>query len=167
MQDKKTYILRLLKRLLCRLLGLSCPAIPKIKLNLDRETNMGLVYRLFLSKPEDSDVVKRVVDLKVNGVSSILEVNSDILTYDLPPVDDNSEVEISVKNVDDAGNESDWSDPIKFVALDTIVPVAPHGLSVKLVAEVSTPTPEPLPDPVDPVDPDLNQIDPEQDTELT
>ena len=144
LQDKKTYILRLIKRVLCKWFGFSCPANINIKINLEKETNMGLVYRLFLSPPEASDVVKRVVSLKVDGNSSLLDINPNSTSYDLPPVKDNSLVEISVKDVDDAGNESGWSDPLKFTALDTIVPGTPQGLAVKLVAEVAdTSAPEP------------------------
>lgn len=106
---------------------------------------MGLVYRLFLSPSEASDVVKRVVSLKVDDNSSLLDINPNSTSYDLPPVKDNSLVEISVKDVDDAGNESGWSDPLKFTALDTIVPGTPQGLAVKLVAEVAdTPATPPV-----------------------
>lgn len=110
---------------------------------------MGLVYRLFLPSAVDSDVVNRKISIKVNDSKLELEISPTLGSYDLPPVADNSVVEISIKDIDDAGNESGWSDPLKFTALDTIVPGTPQGLGVKLVAEVADKAPEPPAPPVE------------------
>ena len=110
---------------------------------------MGLVYRLFLPGAVDSDVVNRKISIKVNDSLSVLDISPTLGNYDLPPVADNSVVEISIKDIDDAGNESGWSDPLKFTALDTIVPGTPQGLAVKLVAEVADKAPEPPEAPVE------------------
>lgn len=110
---------------------------------------MGLVYRVFIPAPIDSDVVSRVLEYTFDGNSNTLDVNTVSAFVDLPPAKDNTNISVRLKDVDDAGNESDWSAPLVFTAKDTIVPRAPSGLATKLVAEVpDAPAPAPKPEPV-------------------
>lgn len=133
---------------------------------------MGLVYRIFLPPVSDVDVVNRVLEYSVDGVSSSISVSTSSEYLDLPPVKELSNVSVKLKDVDDAGNESDWSESLAFVAKDTIVPPAPGGLSTKLVAEVADPTvevvtpPPPVPDPEPGVSVDPPNESDDTDTEL-
>jgi len=102
---------------------------------------MGLVYNVFLPGFTDTDLVKRVIKLTINGVESTFTVAPDVKVYTLPPVKESSTVEISLQDVDDAGNSSDWSESLTFVAADTIIPSTPGKVSVKLTAEVADPVP--------------------------
>ena len=110
---------------------------------------MGLVYNAFLPSVSDPDVVVRKLKLVVDGVVSVLSIKPDITVYELPPVKDGSVVELSICDIDDAGNESGYSTPLKFTAVDTIVPAVPGIVNVKIVREVADPVaPPPEPEPV-------------------
>ena len=131
---------------------------------------MGLIYRAFLPPTKASDVVTRLIKYTVDGVDNILEVGVNDTYFDLTPVKDNANCVVSIKDIDDSGNESDWSSSVAYVAKDTIVPGTPEGLSVKLNREVPddpepVPTPAPQPDPVVVPEPDTAVV-PEPNEEL-
>lgn len=134
---------------------------------------MGLIYNAFLPSISDSDVVLRKLKLVVNGEETVLSVNPSVTVLELPPIKDNSSVEISISDVDDAGNQSDYSVPLVFTALDTIVPAVPGAVNVKIVKEVAdevvvapepvTPAPAPVVEgeaTVTPVDTGIDEIPP-------
>ena len=98
---------------------------------------MGLVYKAFLQPPVDTDVVKRELDLNVNGASQIISLEGSAVEAVLPAVPDNAVVQLRIRDTDDAGNISEWSDTREFVAVDTIIPTKPGEINVKLVAEVA------------------------------
>lgn len=133
------------------------------------ENKMGLVYQVYMPEVLDADLVKRVLKVTVDGVDSFIDVAVADTSVELFPVADNAAVSLALAGVDDAGNQGDWSDPYDFVAVDTIFPVKPGMVSVKLIAEVADPVvvdpePEPEPDPVDPepevsVDPEVPPVD--------
>lgn len=100
---------------------------------------MGLVYNAFLPAPVDSDVVTRKLKIVVDGVTAVLTVNPQTTVYELPPVKDGASVELSICDIDDAGNESGYNEPLKFTAVDTIVPAVPGAVNVKIVKEVADP----------------------------
>lgn len=100
---------------------------------------MGLVYNAFLPAPVDSDVVTRKLKIVVDGVTAVLTVNPQTTVYELPPVKDGASVELSICDIDDAGNESGYNEPLKFTAVDTIVPAVPGAVNVKIVKEVPDP----------------------------
>ncbi len=149
-----------LRYILRRWFRLSRPANPRIaNKQLYKETSMGLVYRVFIPTPIDSDVVSRVLEYTFDGNSNTLDVNTVSAFVDLPPAKDNTNISVRLKDVDDAGNESDWSAPLVFTAKDTIVPRAPSGLATKLVAEVpDAPAPAPKPEPVPEPEPDVTPV---------
>ena len=118
-----------------------------ITYSLIRESTMGLIYRAFLPPVKAVDVVTRLIKYRVNEQDSILEVSVLYSYFDLPPVKEGDECQLSIKDVDDAGNESDWSISVAFTAKDTIVPGTPEGLSVKLNREVADEVPAPVPTP--------------------
>ena len=121
---------------------------------------MGLVYKVFLPS-SDSDVVSRTLKLVVDNSEKLLSVSPTVNSYELPPIKEGSSVSLSIQDIDDAGNKSDWSDSLYFTAIDTIIPSTPGKASVKLVAEVADtvapapvtpeppPTPPPAPEPED------------------
>ena len=100
---------------------------------------MGLVYNAFLPAPVDSDVVTRKLKIVVDGVTAVLTVNPQTTVYELPPVKDGASIELSICDIDDAGNESGYNEPLKFTAVDTIVPAVPGAVNVKIVKEVADP----------------------------
>lgn len=119
------------------------------KIQLIGEKNMGLLYRAFLPEAVDSDVVSREVGVSVDGVSSILRVPVESKFVDLPAIAEGASVAVVLRDTDDAGNVSEWSEEVSFIARDTIPPNKPGAPSLKLLGEVSDPvSPEPEPEPV-------------------
>lgn len=100
---------------------------------------MGLIYNAFLPSAVDYDVITRKLKIVVDGVTSIVTINPDTTVYELPPVKDGASIELSICDIDDAGNESGYNEPLKFVALDTIVPAVPGAVNVKILKEVEDP----------------------------
>ncbi len=98
---------------------------------------MGLIYAVNLDKPKSTDVIKRVLKLEVDGVETITElaISAKPKQHLLDPVKDGAEVTVSVQDIDDAGNASEWW-TTRFVAKDTLPPEAPGGITVTLVQEV-------------------------------
>jgi hypothetical protein len=97
----------------------------------------NLTYRVTAGAPVDGDVVSRVVTVTVNGESqgSVSYVGS---TIDLGviTVPQDSDVEVSLVDIDDAGNASDPAS-YSFVAVDSIAPATPGALGVTLVGETT------------------------------
>ena len=94
-----------------------------------------LTYRVSAAAPVDADVVSRVVTLKINGEekgSRTFEGPvTDLGTVTAPQ---NAEVELSLVDVDDAGNVSEPA-TYSFTAVDTLPPAAPGAFNVTLVSE--------------------------------
>lgn len=121
-----------------------------IKVYLIKETSMGLIYEVQLPIVGSSDVVKRVLKVVVNGEETLKTLEPSDTVNRLSPVSEGSVVAISIKDVDDAGNESFWSDELSFTAKDTIPPATPGQVGVKLLFEVADSAPEPAPAPPPP-----------------
>lgn len=130
------------------------PFAPKVEIY--KETHMGLVYNAILPEVLDSDVVKKTVKVVVDGDVKLIDVAKDVFTVELPPVKDNAVVSVSVAHVDDAGNASDFGQELTFTAVDTIIPAVPGLVSVKLIAEVADP--EVVVDPVVTEDPVVEPV---------
>ena len=162
---------RWIRYVLRRLFRCFLPATPRItNIELNKETSMGLVYRIFLPSITDSDVVKRVLEYTYDSSVKTIDIGVVERFIDLPPVKDNTNISVRLKHVDDADNEGDWCAPLAFTAKDTIVPSAPSGLSTKLVAEapdVVEPEPDPAPPPPAPEpEPDTKVVE-EPEVEVT
>lgn len=137
------------------------PVIPqKPSISIEKENKMGLVYNAYLPEVLDADVVKKTVKVVIDGEVKLIEIDQTVDVIELPPVKDNASVELSVSHTDDAGNTSDFGPVYAFTAVDTIFPVIPGQISVKLIAEVADPVvvpdpePEPEPEPETPVEPE-------------
>lgn len=100
-----------------------------------------LVYKLSLPQPGAVDVVKRVLVVAFDGVAQPDVVLDGKALEATLSVHDNVSVVVALKDVDDAGNESPLSDPLNWVAKDTLPPAQPGLLSVVLVEEVADPVP--------------------------
>jgi outer membrane biosynthesis protein TonB len=123
---------------------------------------MGLVYSLELPPLSAPDVKKRVVKISVDGEEKLVEVHFTESNISLSPVKEGASVSLYLKDIDDAGNEGPWGEPVSFIAKDTLPPPAPGQVKVTLVSETPdeppappappepTPTPAPAPEPEPP-----------------
>jgi hypothetical protein len=137
------YLLRLF-RFLLRLIK-KPPRKPKrLKVFLQGENIMGLLYKVGLPPVEDHDVVAKKLRVFVNDVESVYELGGDVFEHTLSPIPHGSIVSIMVAHIDDAGNESDWSKVYTFDAKDTIRPYMPGPVSVVLLEEVADAVAEPV-----------------------
>lgn len=110
---------------------------------------MGLIYEVGLASSVSPDVVKRVLSVTVDGVESVTEVDTAATKFLLDPVKEGANVTVALKDVDDAGNSSEWAS-VSFVAKDTLPPETPGAPTVTLVEEVADPAP--VEDVVDPTE---------------
>lgn len=108
--------------------------------SLIRESTMGLIYEVGLASSVSPDVVKRVLNVTVDGVESVTEVDTAATKFLLDPVKEGANVTVALKDVDDAGNSSEWAS-VSFVAKDTLPPETPGAPTVTLVEEVADPAP--------------------------
>jgi hypothetical protein len=94
-----------------------------------------LTYQVTVGAPVDHDVVSRQLTVTVDGVSNDARFYDGGAT-DLGTIEvvQNSNVVLSLVDVDDAGN---YSEPavVEFVASDTLRPSTPGSFSVTLVSE--------------------------------
>lgn len=127
---------------------------------------MGLIYRVFPTVPGASDVVSREIELKEDGVTTHITIDTASKYIDLPPVKRGSAVSVRLRDSDDSGNTSDWSDALAFTAVDTIIPPVPGFDGVKLVAQVEDPVEPVHPPPVEPEPEPLVEPEPTPDIEL-
>ena len=103
-----------------------------------------LTYSVVAAPASAPDVVSRELVVAINGevqpVVYFAGATTDFGTVDAPQ---NSEVALTLTDVDDAGNRSE-STSLVFVALDTLPPSAPGSIGVTLVGETTVPdAPEP------------------------
>jgi hypothetical protein len=151
-------LLRLLRRL-CR------PARPEgLQHQLVRETEGmadTLTYSVKCDAPTDPDVESRKIKVEVDGtVTKEDTVGSEVTDFGTIDVAQDSNVKISIVDIDDANNESP---PLvsEFVAKDTIAPGAPTGMSVVLLSEQNeTIPPPPEEPPAPPEEPPAPPADP-------
>jgi hypothetical protein len=111
-----------------------------LEYNLIEENTMGLIYEVGLASSVSPDVVKRVLKVVVDGTETLHEVVHTSDKYLLDPVKEGANVTVALKDVDDAGNSSEWAS-VSFVAKDTLPPETPGAPTVVLVEEVADPAP--------------------------
>ena len=117
-----------------------------IRYYIKEENDMGLVYEIAFDGTANH-VFSRVIGYSIDGVYTEKTVPYSVTVLTLPPVKDGAVITAKIKDVDQAGNQSEWSDEISFTAKDTIPPAKPGAPLVKLLAEVDD---EPAPPPVAP-----------------
>lgn len=105
-----------------------------VKLRSDIMAN-NLRYSVSVAAPVDADVVKRVLTVGVDYTDRD-PVEFDGTTTDLGEivVPQDSQVTLTLVDVDDAGNESEPA-RLAFTATDTLPPQQPGALGVMLVSE--------------------------------
>ena len=96
---------------------------------------MGLIYDIQVPVPTAFDVTKRVVKIKVDDHESEFTLSNVETVLTTQPIKEGCVVTLSVKNIDNAGNESEWSDPYTFTATDTLAPPKSGPVSAVLVGE--------------------------------
>lgn len=157
-------ILAMIKRFIYKTF-FSCYKKRKIRAYLIKEREMGLVYRVYLGELGASDVVSREVSFTVDGASSSVTVPANTAFVDMPPVNEGVVIAISVRDTDDAGNFSVWSEPYTFSTRDTLAPKMPGAVRLELIDEVANPAPSPAPDPEPTPTPDPEPPPPSDDSE--
>lgn len=123
-----------------------------------------MTYEIAVGGPASQDVVSRELTVVVDGVYRDPVV---FPAYEVSlgrvSVPQDSEVVVSLVDVDDAGNRSEPS-TISFKALDVVPPAAPGGLSVTVVGEthesavVDIVTPEVAPEVTPEVTPETDEV---------
>jgi hypothetical protein len=140
---------RLLTVALRRLLavGPPTPVAPSVK--FIEETFMPVhefKYTFGLPAASAPDVAKFVVMVEVDGAVEQFELAATETTFarSFAP---GANVNITLVDVDSAGNASQPSTPLTFTVTDTVPPPTPGPLSIQNVEEVFTPDEPPTPEP--------------------
>jgi hypothetical protein len=94
-----------------------------------------LRFKPIVPDPGAPDVVTRELTIDVEGSPS--EELTFAFPGDVPTfvVADGANVTLTLRDTDDAGNESEPSPPLTFTATDSLAPAAPGALGVELVGE--------------------------------
>jgi hypothetical protein len=148
LQKNIVFLIRLLVYLLRAILGKNKQ---ELTYKLKEENQMGLVYEVTLPSIGAPDVKSRVLTFSVNGVSKDINLLNVETLVTLPAVKQGDSVVLTFKEIDDVGNASEPSDPVSFIANDTLAPPKPGLFTVKLVEE--TVDPEVVASVVEPVEP--------------
>lgn len=133
-------IKRLVLLILLIILRIASKKSVTLTYRLIEESTMGLIYEVGLASSVSPDVVKRVLSVTVDGTESVTEVDTAATKFLLDPVKEGANVTVALKDVDDAGNSSEWAS-VSFVAKDTLPPETPGAPTVVLVDEVADPAP--------------------------
>ena len=106
-----------------------------VRLSFMEPTSMALVYTVSAGPAVDADVTGRQLTVMVNGeVLSTVELSGSATDLGEFKVEQNSNVSLSLVDIDDAGNRSQPA-VLEFVATDTIPPAQPGSFGVTLARE--------------------------------
>lgn len=126
-------------------LGLAPSKPGATKLHTTAEVRDMLKFVIVLPEKtaEEFDVVSRQVTIAINGVVAATLTAAATDTEVGPFAGrDNDQIDVSVVNVDDAGNVSAVASTLSTVLTDTFAPPAPGALAVLCVGEEPDPLPE-------------------------
>jgi len=102
----------------------------------------NLTYAISAGPVVDADVVSRVLTVVIAGEEpSERNFPGSAVDFGLLTVPQDSNVVLTLVDVDDAGNKSVPA-VVEFVAVDTLPPAQPGGLGVTLVSESTDVAPE-------------------------
>ena len=87
------------------------------------------------SKPPIADLANREVTISLNGSPTVRLLAPDDASFQFD-TDAGVNVSLVLVDIDTSGNRSDPSDPLAFVASDTVPPPQPGGLSVANVEQI-------------------------------
>lgn len=124
-------LLLLLRRLLRAILRPPRPIPPFVQ--LIREVNDMLVYRITPAAPGVSDVVTQEITATIDGIATVHPLSPGG-SFELS-LGDGASVTVTQVDIDDAGNRSEASAPLSFVANDTIPPPVPGTPTAELLRE--------------------------------
>jgi len=82
-------------------------------------------YKIGLPALGADDVVSRELHVMINGVESMYEIMDVTMTHYELVLEENSDVDIFMIDIDDAGNRSVEGDHLHFVVIDIVPPAAP------------------------------------------
>lgn len=103
--------------------------------HLTREVDFMLVYSVTAAPAVDSDTVKRVLTVTINGeVQSTTEYPAPAASFSEVSASHGDQVVLTLVDVDEAGNESAPA-VVTFTAADTLPPSQPGEFGVSLVRE--------------------------------
>jgi hypothetical protein len=89
-------------------------------------------------KPSIGDLATREVTIQLNGVPEVRPLQPDDASFQFD-TDPGVSVNITLVDIDTSNNRSAPSQPLAFVAEDTVPPPAPGQLSVGTVEQIDTP----------------------------
>lgn len=104
---------------------------------VERAVIMAFKYTIKLSDPKAPDVTNREVSVVVNGADPKVETLEGIQVDYVFVVPEDSEVSLTVVDIDNKGNRSTPSVPLVFTASDTIPPPQPDTPVIEAVEEVA------------------------------
>jgi outer membrane biosynthesis protein TonB len=126
--------------------------IPKGEVYMKRQY---LEHEILLPPVGAPDVAKRVVHIstfKTDGSSTSQEIDVAVPNLTFTKLfEPNEQVTLILNDVDAAGNVSDPSNAVVFVATDKFAPPAPGEVGIRAVREVWVDEPDPTPTVPDPV----------------
>ncbi len=125
-------LLRALREWLIRFLTPLPKPQPAILTQTGKVVITVLNYKLTLPAATATDVVKWEQETTLNGAAPVVAEAKD---GDMQPYTQGDTVSVRWREVDDAGNFSDWSDPLTFTAADTLAPTKPGVAGLELVSE--------------------------------
>lgn len=108
---------------------------PPTAIILTHEDHMGLNYKVTLAPPVDADVVSHELLVGIDGVAldPIPVALGEVGRFRVPT--QGSSVSVQQVNIDDAGLKGPASQPLVFVATDTIPPAEAGMPTVELESE--------------------------------
>lgn len=135
-QEAQLCTLQSLERTLSRLITPRAPQGVQVKLVGENPMAGTLQYQITPAPlAEGTDVITRRLTALVNGETREpidIGPGGEFPLFEVPQ---DAEVELSLVDIDDAGNASPAT-TVNFTAKDTIAPEAPAGVTVSLVGEV-------------------------------
>lgn len=108
----------------------------KIQIFVTGENDMAITFKVVLPPVSAPDVVARELSVKIGDAEPIVtELAADAINVDELQGPQDAEVEVSLVDIDDAGNRSEPSVATAVLA-DTFAPPKPGELGIELTGEI-------------------------------
>lgn len=131
----KKRLCQILKNTIKRILGKAVPKPKLVRLVITKENGIMLEFKLVLPVPGAVDVVGRELTVKVaDGEAVTQTVAADVLEVAGFSGADNAAVEVSLVDVDDAGNKSE-ARVQTFTLVDNLAPPVPGEIGLQVTNE--------------------------------
>jgi hypothetical protein len=117
------------------LLRCSNPGLLRISITGEDPMADKILFQVVLPPKSAPDVVRRELTVSfADGSQDVIELSADATSSDTLKGDQDSEISVSLVDIDDAGNRSEPS-LAAFELLDTVAPPAPGELGLSIVGE--------------------------------